>query len=73
MTGEFRIIWNLVGTVISTLNRVSFPLKRDTEKIVCFDPSKGTDNLGDYIIMRYCSKILHDLFENYEYTSVLYQ
>ena len=69
MSGK-RIIWSLAGTVISALNYISFPLKRDTGFIVRFDPSKSTDNLGDYIIMRYCDSILDELFTNYQFIDI---
>lgn len=70
MSDEHRILWNLTGNMISILNRISFPMKKDTRKIVRFDPSKSTDNLGDYIIMRYCSSIFQELFHDYQYIDI---
>lgn len=67
---EKRMIWSLAGTFISTINYITFPLKKDTGTIVRFDPSKSTDNLGDYIIVRYCSNILNELFTDHLFVDI---
>ena len=59
-----------VGTFLSVINHITFPIKRDTGIIVRFDPSKNTDNLGDYIIMRYCSNILNELFADHYFVDI---
>lgn len=70
MNGEHKILWNLAGETIHALNRLSFSLQKDSNKIVRFDPSKNTDNLGDYIIMHYCDNILHNLLGDCEYIDI---
>ena len=70
---EKRMIWSLAGTFISAINHITFPLKKDTGTIIRFDPSKSTDNLGDYIIMRYCSNILNELFTDHHFVDISVQ
>lgn len=57
-----KLLWNIAGYAAITRNRLMFLLQKDNGKSIRFDTSIGTDNLGDYIIMQYCNKILDELF-----------
>lgn len=59
---EKKFLWGAVGQGASVLNRLIFPAQKDNGTIIRFDTSLGTDNLGDYIIMHYCGKILGEMF-----------
>ena len=59
---EKKLLWGAVGQGASVLNRLTFPMQKDNGTIIRFDTSLGTDNLGDYIIMQYCGKILDGMF-----------
>lgn len=60
-----QFLWGAVGQGIGALNKLAFPLQNDNNKLIRFDTSLGTENLGDYIIMHYCNKILDELFPDY--------
>ena len=49
------LLWSGIGHAGRVLNRLAFPLQKDTASVIRFDTSIGTDNLGDNIIMYYCS------------------
>lgn len=70
MPNVHKVIWGLAGEIIHTLNRITFPLKKSSGTVIRFDPSKDTDNLGDCIIMYYCSNILKDLYGDCEYIDI---
>ncbi len=61
-----QFLWDAVGQGIRVLNKLAFPLQNDNSEIIRFDTALGTDNLGDYIIMHYCNKILDELFPVYQ-------
>lgn len=66
-----RIIANeMVGRGFQQFNRIPFFLTRNKKQIVVFNTAVSTDNLGDYIIMRYCSPILHELFGERQYIDI---
>lgn len=65
-----KFVWNITGRISRLFNCVSFPLKHDSKQIVVFNTSMDTDNLGDFIIMRYCGNILNELYEDYEFVDV---
>lgn len=65
-----KFVWNITGRISRLFNCVSFPLKHDNKQIVVFNTSMDTDNLGDFIIMRYCGNILNELYEDYEFVDV---
>lgn len=56
------LLWGAIGAGTSARNRLLFPMQTDNGTVIRFDPSIGTDNLGDEIIMYYCGKILDELF-----------
>lgn len=62
--------WNLIGKGGRTINRLSYPIQKDNGKILLFDTSIATDNLGDFIIMKYCGDILQHIFENHQFVCV---
>ena len=57
-----KLLWGTVGQGTRTLNRLAFPTQKDDGTVIRFDTSMGTDNLGDYIIMYYCGKVLDEMF-----------
>lgn len=59
---EKKYLWGIAGQSASLLNRLTFPAQKDNGTVIRFDTSLGTDNLGDYIIMHYCGKILDGMF-----------
>lgn len=61
-----KFLWSAVGQGAKALNRMTFPVQRDDGTVVRFDTSLGTDNLGDYIIMHYCNKILDEMFPDHK-------
>jgi polysaccharide pyruvyl transferase WcaK-like protein len=61
-----RFLWGAVGQSVWALNKLAFSLQNDNGKLIRFDTALGTDNLGDYIIMHYCNKILDELFPDYQ-------
>ena len=63
-------LWNGVGYAGRAINRLAFPLQKDTDFVIRFDTSIGTDNLGDNIIMYYCNKILDELFPTHSFLSI---
>lgn len=63
-------IWNTFGACMHGINRVTFLFQKNSEKIIRFDTSVGTDNLGDFIIMHYCKKILEEIFPDREFVSI---
>ena len=56
------ILWNAIGQGARLLNKLAFPAQKDGGAVIRFDTSMGTQNLGDYIIMHYCGKVLDELF-----------
>ncbi len=65
-----KILWSPVGQCARALNRLAFPMQKDTGSVLRFDTSLGTDNLGDYIIMHYCGRILDEIFPEHKTTSI---
>lgn len=61
-----KFLWDAVGQSMMAWDKISFQMQKDNSKIIRFDTSLGTDNLGDYIIMHYCNKILDELFPTYQ-------
>lgn len=60
------ILWNAIGQGARLLNKLAFPAQKDGGAVIRFDTSMGTQNLGDYIIMHYCGKVLDELFPEYK-------
>ena len=67
---EKKILWGAVGQGARALNQLTFPVQKDNGTVIRFDTSLGTDNLGDYIIMHYCGKILDGLFPDYSFINI---
>lgn len=65
-----KLLWSPVGQGARALNRLAFPLQKDTGAVLRFDTSLGTDNLGDCIIMYYCGRILDEMFPEHRTISV---
>lgn len=61
-----QVLWNVVGQSFRVLDKLAFPLQKDNGTIIRFDTSIGTSNMGDYIIMHYCNKILDEMFPAYQ-------
>lgn len=60
------LLWNIAGRGAGLLNRLTFPAQKDDGNVIRFDTSLGTENLGDYIIMHYCDRILDELLPEHE-------
>ena len=65
-----QFIYHTAGLCTRTINRLSHALQHDNGTIIRFDTSIGTQNLGDYIIMHYCSRILDELFPKHQKLSI---
>ena len=61
-----QLLWSAAGQSARFLNRLNHRLLRDSGTIVRFDTSIGTENLGDCIIMHYCSRVLDELFPHHQ-------
>lgn len=59
-----KYVWNMIGDIIKPINKIKFLSQNDNGTHIRFDTSIGSDNLGDYIIMKYCNKILDEMFLN---------
>lgn len=62
---EKKFLCSAVGQGARALNRLTFPSQKDNGTIIRFDTSIGTHNLGDFIIMHYCNRILDEMFPNH--------
>ena len=56
------LLRSAAGSGIQQFNRVTYRLQRDNGSIIRFNTAEATDNLGDHIIMTYCTEILNELF-----------
>ena len=65
-----KLIWSCAGGTMRFLNGFSGSLKGNVSEIVRFNPSKNTDNLGDYIIMHYCEAVLDELFPGASFSDI---
>ncbi|MDO4397993.1 MAG: polysaccharide pyruvyl transferase family protein [Oscillospiraceae bacterium] len=65
-----KSIWLGAGSAAKFLNGFSGSVKNFDGEIIRFNPSKNTDNLGDFIIMHYCEKILDELFPKASFKDV---
>ncbi len=65
-----NVINEIVGKSFQVYNRLPYALQRDKEQIVVFNTSTNTDNLGDFIIMNYCNKVLYELFGERKYIDI---
>lgn len=65
-----NLLWSAAGKSVCALNRLTFPAQKDTGTVIRFDTSIGTDNLGDFIIMHYCGKILNEIFPDHTFTNI---
>lgn len=61
-----KFLWGAIGQGNRILDKLAFCTQRDTGEIIRFDTSLGTENLGDYIIMHYCNKVLDELFPKHQ-------
>ena len=62
---EKKYLWGAVGQGVRILNCLTFPAQKGNGTVIRFDTSLDTENLGDYIIMHYCGKILDEMFPEY--------
>lgn len=65
-----NVIWNVVGRLIHTVNRFSFSSQKNDRTVIRFNTSADTDNLGDFIIMRYCGSILKELYKDVDFVDI---
>lgn len=65
-----EIIHCAIGHTYRCYNRISFEMQKCRKQIVVFNTSSNTDNLGDYIIMRYCYQVLDEIFGEKDYIDI---
>lgn len=65
-----KCIWSAAGNCIRLINHVSYPLQKQGTNIIRFNTAQNTDNLGDYIIMRYCESALSEMFPGRNFVDV---
>lgn len=65
-----RVLWAITGNCMRFSNCVTYCFQKDKGDIVRFNTALNTDNLGDYIIMRYCNKILSEIYDNREFLDI---
>ncbi len=61
------LMWRFIAAAIQSTNRFRFEKQKDDGRIFIFDTSADTDNLGDYIIMKYCNEIIQSIFPEHNY------
>lgn len=63
-------LWRITGDCIRLSNRFKLSLQKNKGDIIRFNTALNTDNLGDYIIMRYCNEALSEIYGNNEFTDI---
>ena len=65
-----KLIRSITGSVVQQYNRASYRLQKNNGSIIRFNTALSTDNLGDHIIMKYCTDILNELFPEGDFIDV---
>lgn len=65
-----KILYELLERSNNKLNKMIFSLQKSDNKIVVFNTAISTDNMGDYIIMHYCSDVLNEIMNNAEFIDI---
>lgn len=65
-----NIFYNLIGKAFQMYNRISLSGDSAFEEIIVFNTAEETENLGDYVIMRYCYQVLKEVFGESNYIDI---
>ena len=65
-----KILYGLLGRANNVLNKIVFSLQKSDKNVVVFNTAISTDNMGDYIIMHYCSGILNEIMDDAEFIDI---
>lgn len=65
-----KVLYGLLERINNIMNKVIFSSQKSDNKIVVFNTAMDTDNMGDHIIMHYCSNVLNEIMNNAEYISI---
>ena len=65
-----KLIRSITGSVVQQYNRASYRFQKNDGSIIRFNTALSTDNLGDHIIMKYCTDILNELFPEGDFIDV---
>ena len=65
-----QLLWGAIGRCARPLNHLIHTTQHDNGTILRFDTALGTDNLGDNIIMHYCSRVLDEMFPEHQKISI---
>lgn len=58
-----KMIYVPAGAMMLAFNKTSCRLRSGSDDVIIFNTAEKTDNLGDQIIMRYCSQYLRQVFQ----------
>ena len=67
---KHKLLWKSAGSIIRMVNYVTYSLQHDDGKVIRFNTAENTDNLGDYIIMKYCGDVLNELYHECEFIDI---
>lgn len=65
-----KFLYGMLGRVNNILNKLFFSLQKSNKRVVVFNTAISTDNMGDYIIMHYCSNVLNEIMNNAEFIGI---
>ena len=63
-------MYSVVSRGVRLYNRIAFEKQKDSKDLIVFNTASYTDNMGDFIIMRYCQDVLNELFGKKNYIDV---
>lgn len=63
-------IYLVLSRGVRLYNQMVFENQKDSKDLVVFNTAAYTDNMGDFIIMRYCQAVLNELFGKRNYIDV---
>lgn len=63
-------MYSVVSRGIRLYNRITFEKQKDSKNLIVYNTAAYTDNMGDFIIMRYCQDVLYELFGKINYIDV---
>lgn len=65
-----KFLYGTLERVDTILNKLIFSLQKNTKKVIVFNTAISTDNMGDHIIMKYCSNVLNEIMNNAEFLGI---
>lgn len=66
----YKTIFGILERINTILNKIIFSIQKSDNKIVVFNTAISTDNMGDYIIMHYCNKVLNEVMNNADFIDI---